>query len=63
MLSQAEMIDGRDKLRTAANLIEGVKATFFAAGDISGARLLNEVVHALEDEIAALDKAIGAAKP
>jgi hypothetical protein len=33
---------------------------FLSGSDTSGARLLNEVVHALDDEIAALDKKISA---
>ena len=47
---------------TRSILALAVKLTFFGAGDVSGARLLNEVTHALADEIAALDKKI-AAKP
>ena len=51
------MTDARDKLRQAANLIEAVKVVFFAGGCIEGARLLNEVVNLLADEIAELDRA------
>lgn len=32
---------------------------FISGGDVSGARLLNEVVHALDDEISAIDKKVG----
>ena len=62
MLTTQELTEARDTLSAAKALIEAVKATFFASGDVSGARLLNEVIHAVDDEIAALDKKI-AAKP
>ena len=63
MLTQAELTDARDKLRTALTLIEAVKLTFLGAGNIEGARLLNEVAHLLDDEIAALDKQIVGGQP
>ena len=63
MLTQAELTDARANLAQAKALIEAVKVVFFAGGCIEGARLLNEVAHLLDDEIAALDRAIGAAKP
>lgn len=63
MLTIAELAAAREELRTAKTLIEAVKITFFAGGYIEGARMLNEIVHCLEDEIAALDKAIAAGQP
>ena len=60
MLTQAELTDARAKLSTAKTLIEAVKLTFLGAGNIEGARLLNEVAHLLDDEIAAL---VPSAKP
>jgi hypothetical protein len=63
MLTQAELTDARAKLDTAKALIEAVKGTFFAAGNIYGARVLNEIVHHLDDEITALDKEIAAGQP
>jgi hypothetical protein len=57
------LTDARDKLRTAGNLIEAVRGAFLSAGYIQGARLLQDVIGLLSDEIAALDKAISGAKP
>jgi hypothetical protein len=51
--------DCRDKLRQAANLIEGVRVVFIMGGCVEGARLLNDVAGLISDEIAALDKTIG----
>ena len=62
MLTIPEMTDARDKLAEAKSLVSSVRDAFFGAGDTAGARLLNEVTHALEDEVAALDKKI-MAKP
>jgi hypothetical protein len=58
MITAAELTDAREKLCQAKALVAGVRDLFFSGGDISGARLLNEVCHALDDEIAALDKKI-----
>ena len=60
MLTIAELASAREKLSQAQALVSSVKDAFFAAGDTSGARLLNEVIHALGDEIAAIDKKTGA---
>jgi hypothetical protein len=60
MLTLSELTDAREKLCQAQALVSEVKGTYFAAGDTSGARLLNEVVHAIEDEIAAIDKKLAA---
>ena len=57
-LTIAELTDARAKLAEARSLVSSVRDAFFGAGDISGARLLNEVIHALADEIAAIDKKI-----
>ena len=58
MLTLPELTDARERLRQAKALVAGVRDMFFGAGDVSGARLLNEVCHALDDEIAAIDKKI-----
>ena len=58
MLTQAELTDVRDTLSAAKALIASVRARLLSGGDIPAARMLNEIVHCLEDEIAALDKAI-----
>jgi len=59
-LSQAELTDAREKLSQAKALVTGVRDLFFSGGDVAGARLLNEVVHALADEVAAIDKKLAA---
>jgi hypothetical protein len=46
-------------LRTGTTLIEDVRTLFFGGGYVEGARMLTEVAHLLDDEIAALDKQIG----
>jgi len=51
------LTDGRDKLRTVVNLIEAVRGVFLSAGYIQGARLLQDAIGLLSDEIA------GGAKP
>jgi hypothetical protein len=58
MLTQAEMQDARDRLRSAGNLIEAVRVVFLSAGYVQGARLLNGAAVLIADEVAALDKAI-----
>ena len=63
MLTIPEMTDARDKLRQAENLVSAVRGMFISAGYAHGARIMNDVLTLLADEIVALDKAIGAAKP
>lgn len=63
MLSVSEMIDARDKLRTAGNLVETVRVVFLSAGYIQGGRILQDVIKLLADEINALDRAIASGKP
>jgi hypothetical protein len=60
MLTIAELTDAREKLAEAKALVSSVRDAFLGGGDISGARLLNEVIHALADEVAALDKKLAA---
>lgn len=62
MLTQAELTDARDSLRQAEIIIARIRGVFLSAGNIDGARLLNEVVGLLADEIAALDKTIAAGR-
>jgi hypothetical protein len=61
VISQAELTSDREKLNQARLLVASVKDSYFAGGDISGARLLNEVSLALTDELAALDRKISEA--
>ena len=63
MLTIPEMTDARDKLRQADILIAAVRGIFISGGDVQGARLLNDAINLISDEIAGLDKVIGAAKP
>jgi hypothetical protein len=63
MLTTKEMLDAKDKLRAALNLIEAVRVVYLSGGYVLGARLLNDVSGLVGDEIAALDKAIGAGQP
>jgi hypothetical protein len=63
MLTTKEMLDAKDKLRAALNLIEAVRVVYLSGGYVLGARLLNDVAGLVGDEIAALDKAIGAGQP
>jgi hypothetical protein len=60
MLTVPELTDAREKLRTALTLIDDVKSLFLGGAYIEGARMMNEITHLLADEIAALDKQIGA---
>jgi hypothetical protein len=62
MLTIAEMTDARDKLSAAAAMIGTVRLLLMYGGCIDGARILNDVIGLLADEIAALDKAIGGAR-
>ena len=57
------MTDARDKLRQADILIAAVRGMFISGGDVRGARLLNDAINLISDEIAELDRVIGAAKP
>ena len=58
MLTIPEM--ARDKLRQADSLIAAVRGVFITAGYVHGARVMNDAINLLADEIAALNKAIGA---
>ena len=58
MLSIPELIAARDSLRQAENIVAKVRGVYLSAGYIAGARILNDVIGLLADEIAALDKAI-----
>ena len=62
-LTKTEMIDARDSLKQAEIICAKVRGIYISAGYVAGARLLNAVLGMLADEIAALDKAIGAVKP
>jgi hypothetical protein len=59
MLKTAELQAAREKLNQARLLVAEVRDLYFSDHDVSGARLLNEVHAALDDEIAALAKKIG----
>jgi hypothetical protein len=59
MLTTDQLQEARAKLDQAKALVTEVRDLYFAGHDISGARLLGEVVAALADEILTLGKAIG----
>ena len=63
MLTIPEMTDARDKLRQADILIAAVRGIFISGGDVRGARLLQDAVNLVSDEVDALDRAIAATKP
>lgn len=63
MLTQTEMTTAKDDLRQAESLIGRVYGVFLSAGHAQGARFLKTTLGLIADEIAALDKAIGRAKP
>jgi hypothetical protein len=63
MLTTAQLIEARTKLEEAKALVSEIRDLYFAAHDIPGARLLNECVLALADEIQTLGKAIGTPAP
>ena len=46
----------RYKLSTAKAQVESVREAYLTEGNIDGARTLNEIVHLLDDEIAALNR-------
>jgi hypothetical protein len=52
-LSRAKLEDLLERLRQAEALISGVRTTYLDSGDVTGARLLDEIVNLLSDEIAA----------
>jgi hypothetical protein len=54
--TNAELADARAKLSQAQALVSDIKAVFFDAGAIPSARLLNEVMHSLDEEISVLDR-------
>jgi hypothetical protein len=58
MLTIAELTDAQGKLRQAHMLIEAVKGVFLSGAYIEGARMMNEVAHLLDDEVAAISKMI-----
>jgi hypothetical protein len=63
MLTIPEMTDARDQLRQAEIIIARIRGMFLTAGLIQGARHLNDAIGLISDQIAELDRAIGAAKP
>jgi hypothetical protein len=62
MLTSDQLQEARSKLDQAKALVTEIRDMYFGGPDISGARLLGEVVAALADEIVTLDKAIGHAR-
>ena len=56
MLTLAELTDCREKLSQAQALVAAVRDVFIAGAE--PALLITEITRALDDEIAALDKAI-----
>ncbi len=60
MLTLPELTDAREKLRQADILIAAVRAVFISGNYAHGARVLNDILGLLADQLSALDKAIGA---
>ena len=58
MLTLPELTDARDKLRQADILVAAVRGMFIGNYP-QGARLLNDVLGLLADQLSALDRAIG----
>lgn len=58
MLTKTEMASARDSLRSAESLIAAVRGLYLSAGYVQGARLMNNALALLADEIAALEKAL-----
>jgi hypothetical protein len=54
MLTTVELTDARERLRQAKAHVAGVRDLFLSGGDTSGGRLLNEVVHTLEEPLGAV---------
>lgn len=59
MLSKQEMTEAKDKLKAAKTHLEDVRSLYIHGGYLAGARLVNDAVNLLDDEIAALSKSIG----
>lgn len=59
MLTIPELTDARDKLRQADILVAVVRAVFISGNYAHGARVLNDVLTLLADQLTALDKSIG----
>ena len=55
-MTPAELAELRDKLRQAENLVATVRDAFARDSRVGGARLLNECVLALQDEIEQAEK-------
>jgi hypothetical protein len=60
MLTDAELQATREKLHTAHALIEDVKGLFKSEKRIESARMMNEIVHRLVDQLCILDREIAA---
>ena len=59
MLTPAELADARDKLKQADILVAAVRGMFITGNYVRGARVLNDILGLIADQITALDKAIG----
>ena len=44
MLTVSEMTDASDKLKQADSLIAAVRGIFLTAGDVQGARIMNDIL-------------------
>jgi hypothetical protein len=49
MLTVSEMTDARDKLKQADSLIAAVRGIFLTAGDVQGARVMNDIIGLIAD--------------
>ena len=59
MLTPAELADARDKLKQADILVAAVRSMFITGNYAHGARILNDVLTLLADQLTSLDRAIG----
>jgi hypothetical protein len=58
MLTTAELAEAREKLRQAHALIESVRLSYLSSSYLDGARLLNDALHLLDDEVCALNRCV-----
>ncbi len=59
MLTLPELTDAREKLWQANILIAAVRALFITVNYPHGARVLNDILGLMADQISALDRAFG----
>jgi hypothetical protein len=62
-LTIVELTTAADALRQAEALVARVRGIFLTAGDYATAARVNDIIGRLADEVAAIERAIQAAKP